>query len=119
MKIILIALCLTTLTSSAFGYDLSCDASRYMGLKKYQLKIIEINTDFGKRSGILSLSNSTSNLVNNLKVSVSSDYMDGESLINIETRDLLVIGYINMATKEGDLEIDNKNYKVDNCEYKR
>lgn len=119
MKIILIALCLTTLISSAFGYDISCDASRYMGFKKYQLVISDINTDYGNRSGVLSLSNSTTNLVSNLKVSVSADYMDGESLINVETRNLSVTGYINMVTKEGDLEINNKSYKISNCEYNR
>lgn len=119
MNILLIALSLSTLISSAFGYDLSCDASRYLGLKKYKLEINNIDTAFGVRSGVLSVSNSHSFITKDLKVIVSADYMNGDSLINIETRDLSVFGFINMATKQGDLEIDNKSFKVGNCEYNK
>lgn len=119
MKITLIALCLLTLMSSAFGYDVTCDATRFMGLKKYKLNLKNINTSFDNRSAILNVSHSNSTFINNLKVSVTSDYLDGESLINIETRDLFVYGFINMATNKGDLEIDNKNYQIENCEYIR
>lgn len=100
---------------STFAYDINCKASRYFGVKKFDLTISDINTDYGSRAGHLILKSSSLTIIER-SVSVVKDYIDGH-ILSIETRDMSVNGYIEMDKGKGDLEVLNKSYTVSKCKY--
>lgn len=119
MKKLLTIISCFLILPAAFAYDLSCDVSRYMGLKTYTLSISDINTSYNSRSGHLELSDSQGKLLVERKIFAIADYLEGDTLLTIESRDLDVFGFINLEDNEGQIEINNKNYSVRRCEYTR
>lgn len=117
MKKIIAVLFSLLLLQSAFAYELSCVGSRYMGIKKYNLTVSAIDTSYGNRSGLLVLNNSNDELILKTDVRVAADYMEGESLLSVESRDLDVHGYVDMSAGKGEIQIKGKWYSLDRCEY--
>lgn len=119
MKKIFIIVLSIFMLSNAFSYDLTCYMTRYMGLKTYKLSLTGVNTFIGDRSGDLLLIGSNGENLYSSKVTVIPDYLEGHKLLNVETRDLSVYGYINRLENNGEIEIDSKSYHVKSCEYER